>query len=87
MPKKEADTRRREVETIRRQLEDLGFPAHAFANEAPLGRTLREFAEEGWGATTTLTFREFGVKVMLQLSTGAHATSFARVRGLPPAEE
>lgn len=87
MAKKDAETRRREAEMIRRQLEDLGFPAGAFAPETALGGVLREFAEEGWGATTTLTFREFGVKVMLQLSTGAHAASFARVRGLPPPDE
>lgn len=78
--KKSDDARRREADAIRVQLGDLGFPEEALRE---VDAALHEFREDGWGLTKAYKMPDLGVQVLLQLSTQAHVTSFARVRKLP----
>lgn len=77
---KDGETRRREAEMILGQLEDLGIPADALR---PIRGALEDFVDRAWGSTTTHKFPDYGVVVLLQLSVQPHATSFARLRGVP----
>lgn len=74
---KDEAARRREAKMLMGQLEDLGFPEETLTS---VRAALEDFATEGYGVTRTFPFREFGVSVLLQLSTQPHVTSFARVR-------
>lgn len=74
---KAPEVRRREAEMIRVQLEDLGFPESAL--DAPK-KVLEEFADKGYGSTTTHRLPDLGVAVVLQLSMQPHVMSFARLK-------
>lgn len=75
-PVKTPEARAREAELIRAQLADLGF-----AHDALTGMVadLDRFSAEGVGCTATHRFPEYGVRVILLLSTQPHVTSYARV--------
>lgn len=75
------DARRREAELIRAKLRDeLGITEDALVQVL---RALDEFADKGWGCTQTFKVPEYGIVVLLQLSTQPHISSFARVRRAP----
>lgn len=77
---KDQEARRREAEMIRSKLDDLGIAEEALRRG--IVTALEDFAERGWGSTTTHSFPEYSICVHLQLSLQPHITSFARVRRL-----
>ena len=73
---KTPEARAREAELIRTQLADLGFAHDALRDVVA---DLDRFANEGLGCTATHRFPEYGVRVILLLSTQPQVTSYARV--------
>lgn len=78
MALKDKETRAREADMIRAQLNHVGFPA---AELQDIEKDLHDFVEQGWGCTRTYRMPHLGVSVLLQLSTRTHSTSYARLRG------
>lgn len=73
---KSEEARRREVEMIRSQLDDLGLPE---ADVRGVHAALDEFARDGVGQTRTWKMQGFGVGITLLLSTQPHITSYAKL--------
>ncbi len=74
---KSEDVRAREAEMIRSQLDDLGFPDSEEIQA--VHEALHVFVRDGTGVTHAWKMREFGVTIILLLSTQPHITSYAKI--------